>query len=73
MKLEKYLIEKDEDNPLYAFQGLTNVILVMIANGKLDMKKIAKKELSMRGFDTKGNTLWKPGKSMEAGKRIKGF
>lgn len=53
--VKKYLKEmKDEENPDYLFQGDSTKLVLAIALGKLDAKKLAKKELVNRGFGKKG-------------------
>lgn len=44
----------DEDNPDFLFQGDSTKLILAVALGKLDAKKLAKKEMANRGFDKKG-------------------
>ena len=57
----KYLVEmSDEDNPDYIFQGESTKLVLAIASGKLDAKKLAKKELAGRGLGKKGEWVGFP-------------
>lgn len=44
----------DDDNPTYAMRGLESTHLGHIANGKVDAKRLAHKELASRGQDSDG-------------------
>jgi hypothetical protein len=59
--ISKYLKEMtDEDNPDFIFQGNTTKLVLAIALGKLDGKKLAAKEMASRGFDKKGKWIGFP-------------
>jgi hypothetical protein len=45
---------KDEHNPEFLFQSVSEELLVMITSGKLDALLQAKKELKNRGLDENG-------------------
>jgi len=58
---KKHLKEMtDEDNPDFLFQGDSTKLVLAIALGKLDAKKLAGKELANRGFDKKGKWIGFP-------------
>lgn len=44
---------RDEDVPQYAIQPFTTALLMKIARGDIDMKKLAREELENRGLDPK--------------------
>ncbi len=50
----------DEDNPKFLFQGDSTKLVVAIANGKLDAKKLAAQEMVNRGFDKNGKWIGFP-------------
>jgi len=63
-KLEKYSGEKntineirDDDNPEFLFNGVNTSILLPVALGKIDAKKLAQKEMAQRGFGKKGEWI----------------
>ena len=57
----KYLKEmSDDENPEYLFNGVSTKLMVAIANGKLDAKKLAKKQLVNRGLGKKGEWIGFP-------------
>ena len=45
---------KNELNPDYMFSTFSTELLLKIANGKIDAKKFAKKEIANRGLDKNG-------------------
>lgn len=44
----------DEDIPKYAIQPFTTALLIKIARGDVNMKKLAREELANRGLDLTG-------------------
>lgn len=52
--LEKYLNEVSDDNPEHIFSSTSTNLLVKAVNGKIDLRKLAEKELYNRGLDKKG-------------------
>lgn len=44
----------DELNPDYMFQTIPTDLLVQVAQGKIDLNKLANEELAARGFDKHG-------------------
>ena len=54
-KCEKIINEvSDDKNPEYLFSDVDSKLLIDIASGKIDAKKLAAQEMSNRGFDKKG-------------------
>lgn len=47
---------RDDDNPGFLFQGVSNAILAMIVKGEISAQWLAGKELANRGLDKSG--LW---------------
>jgi len=63
---------RDEDIPKYAIQPFTTALLVKIARGDVDMKKLAEDELADRGLDLSGKWVgFKKAKRAEGRKSVK--
>ena len=45
----------DEENPDYMFQMIHTKLLLMVANKKIDVAKMAKQELAQRGLGKSGS------------------
>jgi len=57
----KYLIEMtDEENPIYMFQTTPTTLILKVALGKIDAKKMAGREMANRGFGKKGEWIGFP-------------
>lgn len=53
----KDVCPSDDQNPEYAFQTIQTTILKDIANGSLDARELARRELANRGRNTNGEWI----------------
>ena len=56
-KIKKYVPKNssDNENPAYLFSLISNALLGGIVRGEIDAVELAKKELSERGYNDRGN------------------
>ena len=50
---------KDEDNPVYALQTISEKVLIEAATGKIDLNQLAQDELRQRGLNNNGSQIKK--------------
>jgi len=54
VNLARELAASDETNPKYMFQTIHDKLVIGIATGRIDAKKLAVQEMVSRGLDKRG-------------------